>query len=120
MPANALRFPAFAVARLHERSPDHEVEVFGPQVAGARAKADLQLDFGGGFERAPNGVNAGLFRLRTGTMRPGPQKKSTTGTLRRFAAFAFAPTDAEKPPPPPMLMSTDTPSRPPSALSPGG
>jgi hypothetical protein len=45
------------------------LEVFGPQVAGARAKADLQLDFGGGFERAPNGVNAGLFRLRTGIMR---------------------------------------------------
>jgi hypothetical protein len=45
------------------------LEVFGPQVAGARTKADLQLDLGGGFPRALNGVNAGLVRLRTGTMR---------------------------------------------------
>lgn len=44
-------------------------EVFGPQVAGAKTRADLQLDFGGGFQDAPNGVNAGLARLRTGTMR---------------------------------------------------
>jgi hypothetical protein len=45
------------------------LEVFGPQVAGARTKADLQLDLGGGFPNAPDGVNFGLLRLRTGTMR---------------------------------------------------
>lgn len=45
------------------------LEVFGPQVAGARTKADLQLDLGGGFPRASNGMNAGLLRLRTGTVR---------------------------------------------------
>ena len=45
------------------------LEVFGPQVAGARTTADLQLDLGGGFPQAPNGVNVGLLRLRTGTMR---------------------------------------------------
>jgi hypothetical protein len=45
------------------------LEVFGPQLAGARTKADLQLDLGGGFPRALNGVNFGLLRLRTGTMR---------------------------------------------------
>ncbi len=44
-------------------------EVFGPQVFGARTKADLQIDLGGGFTPIPNGVNAGLLRLRTGTMR---------------------------------------------------
>ena len=44
-------------------------EVFGPRVAGAKTRADLQLDLGGGFLAAPNGVNAGLLRLRTGTMR---------------------------------------------------
>jgi len=43
-------------------------EVFGPQLAGARTRADLQLDLAGGFSSAPNGVNAGLLRLRTGTM----------------------------------------------------
>jgi regulator of replication initiation timing len=45
------------------------LEVFGPQFAGARTKADLQLDLGGGFPRTLDGVNFGLLRLRTGTMR---------------------------------------------------
>ena len=44
-------------------------EVFGPEFAGARTKADLQLDLGGGFPRTLDGVNFGLLRLRTGTMR---------------------------------------------------
>lgn len=44
-------------------------EVFGPTLGGARTKADLQLDFAGGFPRTLNGVNSGLLRLRTGTMR---------------------------------------------------
>ncbi len=44
-------------------------EVFGPQVGGAKTRADLQLDFGGGFEPEANGVNAGIVRLRTGTLR---------------------------------------------------
>ena len=45
------------------------LEVFGPTLAGARTRADLQLDLGGGFPRTSNGVNFGLLRLRTGTMR---------------------------------------------------
>jgi len=44
-------------------------EVFGPRLAGAKTQADLQLDLGGGFPFVPNGVNFGLLRLRTGTMR---------------------------------------------------
>ena len=44
-------------------------EVFGPQVAGARTRADLQVDLAGGFPAVPNGVNSGLMRLRTATMR---------------------------------------------------
>ncbi|MGO8985087.1 MAG: hypothetical protein ACLQFM_09895 [Terriglobales bacterium] len=44
-------------------------EAFGPTVAGAKTKADLQLDLGGGFASVPNGVNSGLVRLRTATMR---------------------------------------------------
>lgn len=43
-------------------------EVFGPHVAGARTRADLQLDLAGGSLPAPNAVNAGLLRLRTATM----------------------------------------------------
>jgi hypothetical protein len=44
-------------------------EAFGPTVAGARTRADLQLDFAGGFPSVPNGVNSGILRLRTGTAR---------------------------------------------------
>jgi len=44
-------------------------EVFGARVAGARTKADLQLDLAGGFPSVPNGSNSGLMRLRTATLR---------------------------------------------------
>ena len=44
-------------------------ETFGPNLAGAKTKADLQLDLAGGFTSVPNGINAGLVRLRTGTIR---------------------------------------------------
>ena len=44
-------------------------EVFGPRVAGAKTRADLQVDLAGGFAYVPNGINAGLMRLRTATMR---------------------------------------------------
>ena len=44
-------------------------EAFGPNVAGAKTRADLQLDLAGGFPSVPNGINSGLLRLRTGTMR---------------------------------------------------
>src|SRR6202041_351402 len=44
-------------------------ETFGPNVAGAKTRADLQLDFAGGFPAVPNGINSGIVRLRTATMR---------------------------------------------------
>lgn len=45
------------------------LEVFGPEVRGAKVSADVQFDFAGGFPNAPNGVSFGLARLRTGTVR---------------------------------------------------
>lgn len=50
------------------RQSEIGVEVFGPRVAGARTRADLEADFAGGFADVPNGVNSGLMRLRTATM----------------------------------------------------
>ncbi len=44
-------------------------EAFGPTVAGAKTRADLQVDLAGGFPTEPNGINSGLMRLRTATMR---------------------------------------------------
>ena len=51
------------------RQSEIGIEAFGPSVAGAKTRADLQLDLGGGFPAVPNGINSGLMRLRTGTMR---------------------------------------------------
>ena len=44
------------------------LEVFGPQIAGAKTHGELQADFAGGFPPAPNGVVFGLMRLRTATI----------------------------------------------------
>jgi len=44
-------------------------EAFGPAVAGAKTRADLQLDMAGGFPPVSNGINSGVVRLRTATMR---------------------------------------------------
>jgi hypothetical protein len=45
------------------------LEVFGPQIAGARTSASVRFDFAGGFPYRSNGVAEGLVRLRTGTIR---------------------------------------------------
>ncbi len=51
------------------RQSEIGLEAFGPTVAGARTTADLQLDLAGGFPSVPNGINSGLMRLRTATLR---------------------------------------------------
>src|SRR6266852_328255 len=50
------------------------LEVFGPEIKGARVSADLQFDFAGGFPSAPDGVTLGLARLRTGVVRIAGQR----------------------------------------------
>lgn len=44
-------------------------EVFGPQVMGAKTSGNVNFDVGGGFPYLSNGVNSGLVRLRTATLR---------------------------------------------------
>lgn len=44
------------------------LEVFGPELAGARTHGEVHFDFAGGFPNTPNGVTFGLMRLRTGTL----------------------------------------------------
>jgi hypothetical protein len=51
------------------RQSEIGLEAFGPTVAGAKTRAELQVDFAGGFPTVPNGINSGLMRLRTATMR---------------------------------------------------
>jgi hypothetical protein len=45
------------------------LQVFGPDIAGARTSAELKFDFAAGFPGAPYGNSTGLMRLRTGTIR---------------------------------------------------
>lgn len=51
------------------RQSEIGLEVFGPNVAGARTSADVQLDFAGGFPSVGNGVNFGIVRLQTASLR---------------------------------------------------
>lgn len=44
------------------------LEVFGPEIGGAKVTGDVQFDFAGGFPNADNGVTFGLPRLRTGVV----------------------------------------------------
>jgi hypothetical protein len=52
------------------RQSELGLEVFGPELAGAKTRGDVQLDFGGGFPAgALDGINTGIVRLRTANMR---------------------------------------------------
>src|SRR5262249_8805725 len=52
------------------RQSEIGLEVFGPELAGAKTSGQVQFDFGGGFPSgALDGVNSGLVRLRTASMR---------------------------------------------------
>jgi hypothetical protein len=51
------------------RQSEIGLEIFGPNFAGARTSADVQLDFAGGFPATGNGVNFGLVRLQTASLR---------------------------------------------------
>jgi len=52
------------------RQSELGLEVFGPVVAGAKTRGEVQMDFGGGFPAgALDGINTGVVRLRTADLR---------------------------------------------------
>ena len=52
------------------RQSELGLEVFGPDLAGAKTSGEIQVDFGGGFPLAAlDGINTGLLRLRTANIR---------------------------------------------------
>ena len=51
------------------RQSEIGLEVFGPNVMGAKTSGDVQLDFSGGFPATGNGVNFGVVRLQTASLR---------------------------------------------------
>src|SRR5579864_7595298 len=52
------------------RQSELGLEVFGPNIAGAKSSGQIQFDFSGGFPiNAINGVNTGVMRMRTASAR---------------------------------------------------
>jgi hypothetical protein len=70
------------------RQSEIGLEVFGPTLAGAKTSGSLQADFAGGFLSTWNGINSGIFRLRTASMRM--DWKNTSVVVGQDSAF-FSP-----------------------------
>jgi hypothetical protein len=51
------------------RQSELGLEIFGPNLFGAKTSADIQMDFAGGFASTGNGVNFGIVRLQTANVR---------------------------------------------------
>jgi hypothetical protein len=51
------------------RQSEIGLEVFGPNLIGAKTSANVRMDFAGGFPSTPNGVEFGIARLRTASVR---------------------------------------------------
>ena len=51
------------------RQSEIGLEIFGPTLAGAKTSANIQMDFAGGLPATPNGVDFGIVRLKTGSLR---------------------------------------------------
>jgi hypothetical protein len=51
------------------RQSEIGLEIFGPDIAGAKTSADIQFDFAGGFPATGNGVDFGIARLQTASLR---------------------------------------------------
>jgi Skp family chaperone for outer membrane proteins len=51
------------------RQTEIGLEIFGPTLAGARTSANVQFDFAGGLPATPNGVNFGIARMQTASLR---------------------------------------------------
>jgi hypothetical protein len=50
------------------RQTEIGLEIFGPNLAGAKSSAHVEFDFAGGFPSTPNGVNFGIARMRTASL----------------------------------------------------
>ena len=51
------------------RQTEIGLEIFGPNLAGAKSSANVQFDFAGGFPSTANGVSFGLVRMQTASLR---------------------------------------------------
>jgi hypothetical protein len=74
------------------RQSEVGLEVFGPNVAGAKSSANVRFDFAGGFPSTPNGVNFGIMRLQTASLRLDWEHTSIVGGQDSLFISPLSPT----------------------------
>jgi hypothetical protein len=74
------------------RQSQIRIQGFGPDIAGARTSADVNLDFAGGLPSTPNGAWFGVTRLRTATVRFDWTNTSIVGGQDRLFFAPLTPT----------------------------
>lgn len=74
------------------RQTEIGLEIFGPTVADAKSSANVQFDFAGGFPSTPNGVNFGLVRMQTASVRLDWEHTSLIGGQDSLFISPLSPT----------------------------
>src|SRR5579863_3584403 len=74
------------------RQSQIRLQAFGPDIAGARTSADVNLDFAGGLVNAPNGAWMGVVRMRTAIVRLDWTNTSIVAGQDRLFFAPLAPT----------------------------
>jgi hypothetical protein len=74
------------------RQSEIGLEVFGPTLAGAKTSGNVQMDFAGGFPNTSNGVNFGVARLRTASVRLDWEHTSVVGGQDSLFISPLSPT----------------------------
>ncbi len=74
------------------RQSEIGLEVFGPQVAGAKTYADIQMDFAGGQPSTNNGATFGQARLRIASMHLDWQNTSVVAGQDNLFVSPLSPT----------------------------
>jgi hypothetical protein len=68
------------------------LELFGPTLAGAKSSANIQFDFAGGFPSTANGVNFGIARMQTASLRLDWKNTSLIGGQDSLFISPLSPT----------------------------
>ncbi len=74
------------------RQSEIGLEIFGPNVAGAKTSADIQFDFSGGLPATGNGVDFGVVRMQTASLRFDWQKTSVVAGQDSLFISPLSPT----------------------------
>lgn len=74
------------------RQTEIGLEIFGPTLAGAKTSANVQFDFFGGFPATNNGVNFGIARMQTASLRLDWKNTSVIGGQDSLFISPLSPT----------------------------